>query len=257
MDIELSKRQFAEIGKSKGKSREPEDPSNMSQPEPPPLKRTSHRGFRFYLIAGILTVIPLWVTWLVVRFIFDLLSGLGSPVVVGFAHLLNRIFPAATGWLTPGWLQSLLAFLLTVIGLYILGRVASHVVGSRIIRFLDSLISRIPFAKTIYLNTKKFLTVLQREPGSKFERVALVEFPKPGMKVIAFVTRHMKDEKTGEELVSVFIPTIPNPTSGFLEIVPVKNLTMTDWGFEEAMQFIMSGGAGFPDKIPFFDPSLK
>ena len=81
--------------------------------------------------------------------------------------------------------------------------------------------------------------------------MVLIDFPHKEMKSVGFVTRILQDERTGQELAAVYVPTTPNPTSGYLEIVPVDRLTPTDWTVDEAMTFIISGGAVSPDKIPF------
>lgn len=229
--------------------------SSANASSPPSPSRREHRSmaadFRFHLAAGVLTVVPLGVTFLIIQFIFRFLSDVGSPWVRILFGLLDRFFPQLPPWLTPAWLESLLAILLIILALYVLGRVTTHVIGQRFIHAVDALMARIPFAKTVYGNTKKLLSVLERKPGERFNRVVLIDFPRPGMKAIGFVTSHLKDEKTSEELVSVFVPTTPNPTSGYLEVVPLKNVVMTDWGIEEAMQYIISGGTGFPPEIPF------
>jgi uncharacterized membrane protein len=80
--------------------------------------------------------------------------------------------------------------------------------------------------------------------------VVLVDFPRRGMKVVGFVTRVMIEEGTGREMAAVYIPTTPNPTGGYLELVPVEELTPTDWTMDQAMAFIISGGAVAPDTLP-------
>lgn len=219
-------------------------------------KKTTHdhfhrKGFRFYLGAGIFAVIPLLITFLIIRFVFNILSDIGSPFLTAAGRFLQRIFHSLPAWMAHDWLQSVLAVLLTLAGLYVIGRVATHVVGERLIRFIDSVMEQIPLAKSVYGNTKKLLSNFRRPAGQKFDRVVLVEFPAPGMKTVGFVTGEMLDELTGEKLVSVFIPTTPNPTTGFLEIMPSGKVVVTGWRVEEAMQYIISGGAGFPEKIPY------
>ncbi|MDP3919407.1 MAG: DUF502 domain-containing protein [Candidatus Omnitrophota bacterium] len=224
-----------------------------------PENKSSHsghaKGFQFYLVAGIFTVIPLLITFWVIQFVFNLLSKIGSPMVTTFWIFLEKVFPPLSDWITPDWLQSVLAVTLTLTALYFIGRVTTHVLGLRLIRFVDSVMDRIPFAKAVYGNTKKLLATLQRPPGGKFDRVVLLDFPTPGMKAVGFLTAEMADESTGEKLAAVFVPTTPNPTSGYLEIVPYKNLVVTGWRIDEAMQYIISGGAGFPEKVRYFESS--
>ncbi|KAG1532051.1 hypothetical protein G6F50_016372 [Rhizopus delemar] len=92
--------------------------------------------------------------------------------------------------------------------------------------------------------------MLQTEPG-RTQRVVLIDFPHRDMKSVGLVTRVIKEHGTDRELAAVYVPTTPNPTSGYLEIVPVELLTPTDWTVDQAMSFIISGGAVAPSSVPF------
>jgi uncharacterized membrane protein len=111
----------------------------------------------------------------------------------------------------------------------------------------------VPLAKTVYGSARQLLDLLQTKPDGT-QRVVLIDFPHAQMKSVGFVTRLLRDENTGAELAAVYVPTTPNPTSGYLEIVPVERLTPTDWTVDQAMNFIISGGAVSPDRIPFHPP---
>ena len=102
----------------------------------------------------------------------------------------------------------------------------------------------------------QLLDILQTKPDGT-QRVVLIDFPHTQMKSIGFVTRVMREQGTGRELAAVYVPTTPNPTSGYLEIVPVELITPTDWSVDQAMSFIISGGAVSPDSIPFSVPGAK
>lgn len=211
-----------------------------------------------YLIAGVITAIPIWITWLVFDFIFRQLSKAGLPWVQALFDGIERYLPGLnfSQWLLHPWVQHALAVVITIAALYLLGWFATRVIGVKILSWLDILINKIPLLQTIYGSTKKLLTVLQQKP-EKLHRVVLIEFPSPHMKTVGFVTRVMIDEHTGQELAAVYVPTTPNPTSGYLEIVPVENLISTDWTMEEAMTFIISGGAIAPAKISFSKSTQK
>jgi len=114
----------------------------------------------------------------------------------------------------------------------------------------EAVIARVPLANVIYTSARKLLDILQTKPGST-QRVVLIDFPHRDMKSIGLVTRVLHEEGTGRELAAVYVPTTPNPTSGYLEVVPVELLTPTDWTVDQAMGFIISGGAVAPDSIPF------
>ncbi|HUH30907.1 MAG TPA: DUF502 domain-containing protein [Rhodanobacter sp.] len=202
-----------------------------------------------YLLTGLLTFIPLWVTWLVFKFVLGLLADIGAPLVAALLGALALVAPRAADTLNTHWLIFLIALLITLGALYLLGALASRMVGQRFINAFDGLLARIPVVQTIYGGTKKLMAVLQNKP-SGVQRVVLVEFPRRGMKVVGFVTRVMTEDGTGREMAAVFIPTTPNPTGGYLEVVPLEDLTPTDWTMDQAMAFIISGGAVAPDTLP-------
>jgi uncharacterized membrane protein len=202
-----------------------------------------------YLLTGLLTFIPIWLTWAVFKFIFSLLSQINLPWVAALFSALAGEFPESIGRLNQGWLVSILAFVVTIVALYLTGWAASHVFGKRIIAMFEALIQRIPLAHTIYGGTKKLMSLLQKKPTGT-QRVVLIDFPSPELKSVGFVTRVFQDA-AGRELAAVYVPTTPNPTGGYLEIVPIERLVATDWTVDQAMAFILSAGAAAPDTLPF------
>lgn len=202
-----------------------------------------------YLFTGLLTFLPLWVTWLVFKFVLGLLAGIGAPLVGALVAAAGGVSPGLGAALNRGWLLFVLALVLTLVALYLLGWLANRVIGQRLLETFDGLLARIPLVQTIYGGTKKLMAVLQQKP-SGVQRVVLIDFPRRGMKVVGFVTRVMTEEGTGREMAAVYIPTTPNPTGGYLEVVPVDELTPTDWTMDQAMAFIISGGAVAPDTLP-------
>ena len=209
-----------------------------------------------YLITGLLTFIPLWVTWLVFKFVLGLLAGIGAPLVGGMVSALTAVAPSLGASLNRGWLLFVLALALTLGALYLLGWLAHRVIGRRLLDTFDGLLARIPVVQTIYGGTKKLMAVLQQKP-SGVQRVVLIDFPRRGMKVVGFVTRVMTEEGSGREMAAVYVPTTPNPTSGYLEVVPLDELTPTDWTMDQAMAFIISGGAVAPDTLPASPATLR
>jgi uncharacterized membrane protein len=209
----------------------------------PPLR------LKRYLLTGLLTFIPLWVTWLVFNFVLGVLAGIGAPMVEALLGTLALVAPRAAESLKMEWLTYIAALLITLGSLYLLGFVANRVIGQRFLNAFDNLLARIPLVQTIYGGTKKLMAVLQNKP-SGMQRVVLVDFPRRGMKVVGFVTRVMIEEGSGREIAAVYIPTTPNPTGGYLELVPVDELIPTDWTMDQAMAFIISGGAVAPDSLP-------
>jgi len=203
-----------------------------------------------YMLTGILTIIPVWITWLVFDFFFTRLSELGRPLVRFLSDLLQQQSPTVSSWLLAPWFQSVLAILFTLLALYTLGWIAHRVIGKRLLGLFDQLVNRIPFIQSVYGSIKKLLSALQQKPDST-QRVVLIEFPSKDMKTVGFVTRELTDKHTGQKLAAVYVPTTPNPTSGYLEVVPLDKLVSTNWSIDEAMSFIISGGAVAPDKINY------
>lgn len=193
-------------------------------------------------------MIPLWVTWLVFKFIFVQLSDLGRPGIVAIARATRN--ENLTQWLLEPWFQSFLAIIVTLLLLYMLGLFASKVIGRRILGFFDHIMHRIPVVQTIYGAVSKLIGVLQSKPDN-VQRVVLIAFPNPQMRTVGFVTRVIRDEKTDQELAVVYVPTTPNPTSGYMEIVPLEDLISTDWTMDEAMTFILSAGAVSPERVNY------
>ncbi len=203
-----------------------------------------------YLLAGIFTAIPLWVTWLIIQFLLRQLSSLGRPWVQALVKPIEAQWPNLSNWLLDPWFQSLLAVLLILAGFTLLGWVAMQMIGRKLISVFDAVMERIPFVQKVYGATKQLISVIQEKPEGT-QRVVLIDFPSPEMKAVGFVMRVLTDEKTGEELAAVYVPTTPNPTSGYLEIVPVDRLVETDWSMDEATTFIISGGAVAPDRFRY------
>lgn len=214
----------------------------MTQDAP---KRLFHANFQNNLLAGLLTVTPLIVVWVVFDFFLGVLSAVGRPLAIGLTDFLDARFPALAPVLADEGVRWLVAVIVALLLLYSIGAVASRVIGVRLIDYFERLIARIPFVQTVYSATKKLVTVLQQKPDGA-ARVVLIDFPHPGMKAVGLVMKTMKDTSTGEDVAAVYVPTTPNPTSGYLEIVPVKDIVPTTMTMDQAMTMIISGGAISP-----------
>jgi len=207
------------------------------------------------LLTGVLIVFPVWLTWVVFEIVLRQLSRFGAPWVDAALGALANGFPPVAPWLDLQSLRFFLAVVLTLGGLYFLGWLATRVIGRRLLGLLDRAINQIPWVKAVYGGTKKLIHVLQTKPEGA-QRVVLIDFPNAEMKAIGFVTRIIRETGSGRELAAVYVPTTPNPTSGYLEVVPVDRLTPTDWTVEQAMAFIISGGAVAPSEMPFARPNV-
>ena len=217
-----------------------------------------------YILSGILTVIPLWVTWLVFDFVFRQLSKFGMPWIQLLSNRLEAQLPGSGQWLGQPWVDDFLAVMITLAGLYALGWSVNRVLGRRILGLVEAVLNRVPLVQRVYGAVKKLIAAMQQKPEDVervvrgavtvavegvAERVVLINFPSSDMKVVGLVTRTLEDHKTGKKLAAVYVPTTPNPTSGYMEIVPLDRIVSTDWTIDEAMNFVISGGAVAPDKI--------
>jgi uncharacterized membrane protein len=225
----------------------------MHAPAPAGPRPPRHSLQKTFL-TGLLTLLPIWLTWVVVKFVFVLLSDLSRPLIGPLLHdyAVNH---QAWSWLDQLWVQTALALVATVVVILLSGLMTRRVVGQRLLRWFEALVLRIPLASTVYGSARKLLDILQTQPDGT-QRVVLLDFPHKGMKSVGFVTRILHEQGTGRELAAVYVPTTPNPTGGYLELVPVEQLTPTDWSVDQAMSFIISGGAVAPDNIPFANPSF-
>lgn len=206
--------------------------------------------FQRNLVTGLLTVIPIVVTIWVIGMLFNLFASYGRPLVGLMVAWLRPVSPALLRGLAVPWLESTLAALVVVAALYVLGMMATAVVGRKILTIIDGLIARVPLVETIYTSAKKVIDSMQQKTESA-QRVVLIDFPSPEMKAVGLLTKSFLDVSSGRELAAVYVPTTPNPTSGYVEIVPVDRLVFLDWSLNQAMTFIMSGGAVAPEQINY------
>ncbi len=214
-----------------------------------PTPRAPRPSFRKIFLTGLLTLMPIWLTWVVIKFVFVLLSDISRPMIGPLLHNISLRNPPLH-WLDEEWVQTGLALLATLAVIVVSGWMARRVIGQRMLRWFEALVERIPLASIIYGSARKLLDILQTQPDGT-QRVVLIDFPHNEMKSVGFVTRILREQGTGRELAAVYVPTTPNPTSGYLEVVPVEKLTPTDWTVDQAMSFIISGGAVAPESIPF------
>ncbi|MGA3159571.1 MAG: DUF502 domain-containing protein [Terracidiphilus sp.] len=214
----------------------------------PVLARTL-RDLQHNILAGIVTIGPLAITFLIFKFLLDELAKAGMPVI----QLLAAFFPEI--WLRHPLVQSLLAIVLTLVMLYVVGRVTSLVIGRQAFDIFEAVLERLPFVAKIYTSVRQLLDSMMAKKESS-QRVVLVDFLIAGQKSIGFLTRTMTDEATGELLAAVLVPCAINPTSAFLQILPISRVTETDLTMEQAMSMIMTGGAVGPESIRFTQPVL-
>lgn len=245
-----------------------EDSKTVTQPIMPEI--SPHRSriwvavrhlLRARITAGLIVILPIWITYLLVRFLFELMrdaslwavetyltTGWGNAFVARWAvspEAIKQKGLDAFDW--PGqWIIGVFCVLLTVFFLYCVGVLTANFIGKRVIAGVEVLLDRVPLVKTVYRATKQILASVAGDQAKNFQRVVLVPYPNRETKSIGFVTSMRVDSRTGEELCAVFMPCTPNPTTGFVFVLPRSELVDLDWTVEEAFSMIMSGGAIFP-----------
>jgi len=205
------------------------------------------RSVQRNILAGIITVGPLLVTYLIFSFVFGILAKVGLPIV----WVLAAFFP--DNWFSQPWVQSVLAILMTLAVLYAVGRVTSQVVGQQAFKLFEAMLDRLPFVAKIYNSVRKLIDTMMTKDDS-IQRVVLVEFPMPGQRSLGFLTRTLVDSSTGQLLAAVLLPNAINPMSGLLQIMPMDRVTETNLTMEQAMSMLMTGGTVGPDEILFTRP---
>lgn len=209
-----------------------------------------------HIITGVLTIVPLGVTAWIISFVVDMLVWAGRPATFALAGVLRPTMPDAADLLLAGWFQSGLALILALLCLFLLGKTSNAVVGRRLLRAFDRIVERVPLARTVYGATQTLIRSLGGDGTPTGQRVVLIEFPSENMRAVGIVTRVFPQTEQHPELAAVYVPTTPNPTSGFVELVPTSRLVWLDWTKNDAMAFIVSGGSMAPDNVPLNWPKL-
>lgn len=203
-------------------------PAKTPQPTPALFLSRLLKHVRNRITAGLLVVIPAIVTYLVLRFLLGFLDGLLKPA----AKLFTSSEATWVSWVSIG---------LTPVLLYLLGLVVATVLGRWLVKQTDTVAQRIPILGGVYRATKQATVTFSGIAGQKFGKVVLLEFPRNGVMSIGLLTGRYPG-LGGEEYLAVYIPTVPNPTSGFLVLVRPDQVQETDLTVEEAFKVILSGG---------------
>ena len=193
---------------------------------------------RRYLIAGLLVWVPVGVTILIIKFLVDLMDQtlLLLPAGAQPANLL--------GFRIPG-----LGIVLTVVVLLLTGMVVTNLFGRQLIRIGERVLARIPVVRSIYSSVKQLAETLFSNSGESFRRVVLVPYPHPGSWTMGFLTGVGSGEvreRLGREVLNVFVPTTPNPTSGFFLIVPRQDVIELDMSVDDGLKMLLSVGVVQP-----------
>ncbi len=205
--------------------------------EPVSYVTRARQDFQGRIFSGLMILIPLGITVFILNFLFAITVG-------SIVELLD-----ALPWENKPkpYVINVLAFFLLIIVLYTVGHMAANMVGRRLIAIGESILTRIPLVKTIYSASKQVVeTFSLKDKATTFRAAALVEFPSKGIRSLGFITGTVVDEH-GRQCYRVFIPTTPNPTTGYLLVMKPEDVCPTDISIEEACKILMSGGIIFPE----------
>jgi uncharacterized membrane protein len=187
------------------------------------------KKLRSQFLAGIFIVVPVGASILILIWVFSSVDNILQPII-------RAIFDKPV----PG-----VGFAVTLLIIYLTGVIASNVVGKKLVRYSDALLSRVPIFRQLYNGIKRIMESFSIADKTGITHVVLVEFPRKGMKAIGFITNEITDQK-GEKLLNILIPTAPNPTSGFLQIVKESDVVRTKISIDDALKMIVSIGSNVP-----------
>ena len=190
------------------------------------------------MLSGLLILIPFFIAYFVLVFVFRIILSIISPI-------LN--LGSYSGM--PESIVTILSVIILVFIVYLFGVLATYSFGRKIVKVTEALLLKIPLLKTVFSASKTAISALSLNREASFHSVVFIEFPKEGYWALGFVTGITSD-KDGEEYLRVFMPTTPNPTTGFFMIIKQKDVVKTDISVEDALQSILTGGILFSGNLP-------
>ncbi len=191
--------------------------------------------FRRAFVTGFITLAPVLITLYVIWVIVGAIGGKLASVLSHFPLL---------GWI-PDFFLTIISILILIGIIYLVGIFSSSFIGAEILGYSESIIEKIPFIRSIYVGSKQLINAFSSS-GQSFSRAVLVEFPYEGSFAVGFVTNSRKWQSGGVNYINVFIPTTPNPTSGWYIIVEESRVKYLDMSIEDAVKMVVSGGLVIP-----------
>lgn len=211
---------------------------------------TTFRKFQTHFVRGLLLVLPALITFWLLRMLFGAVSGNVTPWV------LKALAAGGVPWMNDWharYVAPLIGLVLTLALIYLIGLIAANLVGQRILTWFEGGVLKIPFVKSIYGGARQLLDAFGSGGAGTFTRVVIVPYPREGVFTVGFVTSETRVElpKNGSMVsaIMVFLPTTPNPTSGWLAIVPEEDIIDFDLSIEEGVKLIVSGGIVTPGSL--------
>jgi uncharacterized membrane protein len=199
-------------------------------------KASLRQRLRRTLVAGLSVIAPLWITGFVLLKLFQWAAGFSRPLIKPFAAALGN----------PEWYNPAAGFVLTLLIVLLVGVMTTRVFGRRLLRNGREALERLPIVRTIYAPIRRLMETMTSSEGAGFKKVVLFEYPRRGLWTLGFLAGDVPFENGGSPAHSVFIPTAPNPTTGFMLIIPQGEMKHTSLTVEEAFQMIVSAGVAVP-----------
>ena len=202
--------------------------------------------WRASFLAGLAVILPAFVTVAIVLWVFGSVSNITDKLLF---FVPTRITHAEDGRGPVFWYWSLAALALAVLLISLIGLLARYYLGKKMLQWMDLALLRVPLVNKIYSATKQVNEAFTSNKKSSFKTVVLIEFPRDGLYSIGFITSEQHQEvqaKTREDVVCVFVPTTPNPTSGFLVLVPENKVTKLDMSVANGIKYVISLGSVAP-----------
>ena len=188
------------------------------------------KSFKYYIFTGLLSILPVAATYWILLKLFQFFSTPGAAIVEFlFKEKVPKYIPELTG------------FILTILFISFAGIVVSNVLGKRIYALFEAVLSRIPVVSVVYRTIKQITSSLSGPNRQAFKKVVYIEYPRKGIWTLTMVTGESIN-KTGEKYYHIFVPTTPNPTSGFMLYIPQNDTLETEMSVEEGLKIIISGG---------------
>ena len=188
-----------------------------------------------YFITGLFSIIPLAITFTIIKWLFEFFSKPGKKMI-------NYILPNSNAPI----IENIIGFVLTFLFIYLIGVIISNVLGKRLYLFFEKILAKIPLINYIYNTIKQIIDTLAISQKQAFKKVVYIEYPKKDVWTIALVTGESKDSE-GNEYYQIFVPTTPNPTSGFMLYIKKENTKETNMNIDEGLKIIISGGMLAPE----------
>ena len=198
-------------------------------------------------LTGLIVAAPILVTLWLVTLLFVQVSSYIAPALFGLARFFGFAGEPMRGWIET--IVQLLSVGVGALGIFLIGLLAENVLGRQLLRGLEWLLMQIPFIRGIYSATRQFLETFSGDSTKAFRKVVLFEYPRKGLWTMGLLTGDAKGEvaqKVPQKMVSVFVPTTPNPTSGWLIFVPIESVQELEMSVDDAFKMIISGGVLTP-----------